>query len=138
MPAQPYIKRTLRELLKLMAMDNIAEELDEHELSRIANQVRVDYDADLDSMQDWCEYTEMGLRLAEPAKGPRSEPWEDAANFKAPTLQESAYRFGERVLGAPKLLAVAGVDRGEPDPVLVPIELRTWCAMRSLARTNKV
>jgi chaperonin GroES len=90
------VKRSLIDLIEFAEEENIAELLEPHELVTIASQVKSDFEADQDSMEDWLKMTERGLEVAEPATETQDEPWEQAANFKSPTLQTEAYRFGER------------------------------------------
>ena len=89
-------ERNLQTLIDWLDLDNIAEELDERELAAIGKQVKDDYDAAVESMEDWKHGVEKGLELAKPAMGPRSDPWEGASNHKEPALQSLSYRFGER------------------------------------------
>ena len=91
----------IKTLLKLMTQTNIAEDINakeggESELMGIGNDVKVGQGADWDSMEDWRADIEMGLDLIKPANGPRSEPWEGAANFKSPILMEARLKFGDR------------------------------------------
>lgn len=93
---QNLVERSLMDLIGFTDETNIAELLDDHELTAIASQVKTDFEADEDSMEDWSKMTEKGLELGKPATDSQDEPWEQAANFKSPSLQTEAYRFGER------------------------------------------
>jgi len=91
----------IKKLLELMTNMNIAEDINakesgESELMSIGNEVKEGQGADWDSMEDWRADIEMGLELIKPSNGPRSEPWEGAANFKSPILMEARLKFGDR------------------------------------------
>ncbi len=90
------VERSLKDLIGFIDEVNIAEILEDHELIAIADQVKTDFEADQDSMEEWTKLTEHGLCLVTPATTYTDEPWEMAANFKSPILQTEAYRFGER------------------------------------------
>lgn len=132
MESPQTVERTLQQLIDLLEEENIAEELSDSELVAIAEQVKTDYEADDDSMETWKKLTDIGLKLVEPATGARDEPWEEAANFKSPAIQEAAYRFGERastellrpkdlvkaeIIGPQKVPAGPPGPDGEPAPV---------------------
>ena len=84
-----------------MINTNIAEDIfdkenGESDLMVIGREVKEGQGADWDSMADWRADIEMGLDLIKPSNGPRSEPWEGAANFKSPILMEARLKFGDR------------------------------------------
>jgi chaperonin GroES len=79
-----------------VALENIAEDLDDDLLSKIGRNVVEGYNTDKDSMQDWVDGVELGLELVKQEKSARSEPWENAANFKSPTLMSAALKFSDR------------------------------------------
>jgi len=91
----------IKTLLELMTNTNIAEDINakdggDIELMNIGREVKEGQGADWDSMADWRADIEMGLDLIKPSNGPRSEPWEGAANFKSPILMEARLKFGDR------------------------------------------
>ena len=89
-------KLSLKELADYIGRPNIADELDEHTLSKYAERVIEDAERDWDTMEEWRTCTEKGMDLIKPPTKGRSEPWEGASNFKSPIIQEAAYKFGER------------------------------------------
>lgn len=103
----------IKKLLKLINTVNIAEEIakeeaGENKLQLIGDDVIIGYDTDWASMAEWREDIDKGNELIKPAKGPRSEPWQGAANHKTPLLIEARLNFGDRaseeLLGSNKLV----------------------------------
>lgn len=89
-------QKRLRSLINLVEMPNIAETLDEEELAEIANQVIVRTHEDEQSMKDWSDCVDEGLKLCKPEFKPLSTPWDGAANFKSTLLTEASNQFGNR------------------------------------------
>jgi len=109
----------MQELLSYIDNPNIAESLKEPKLLEIAQKVIDEYNEDKGSMSDWAKAIDRGMRIAKPAEGPRSEPWEGASNYKSPLLYEAVISFGDRasieVLGEKNLVkgCIEGVDTPE-------------------------
>ena len=87
--------KNLIELLDLIELDNIAEKLDEDELTRIGDQIQTDFDAADASMEDWVRLFEEGQEINKPPSQGLSEPFEGASDYKSPIMSSAAYRFGE-------------------------------------------
>ena len=75
---------------------NIADMLTKQTLMEIGKNVINGYEADLDSMSDWADYVEIGMKLVKQEKNAKSTPWDGAANFKSPTLMQAALKFSDR------------------------------------------
>ena len=75
---------------------NIAGMFDSNTLAEVGSNVINGYNADLDSMDEWSSFVEIGLELAKQEKTAKSTPWEGASNFKSPTLMQAALKFSDR------------------------------------------
>jgi chaperonin GroES len=75
---------------------NIAGMVDENTLMKLGANVINGYQADYDSMDDWRDYVESGLKLVKQEKSAKSTPWDGASNFKSPTLMQAALKFSDR------------------------------------------
>lgn len=73
--------------------ENIAELLDENELSVIADELLEAYSADLESRAEWEETYYDGLELLGLKIEDRSEPWEGAFGVYHPVLAEAVVKF---------------------------------------------
>jgi hypothetical protein len=69
-------------------------------LMDIGTRVSDDRQADRDSMSDWEKYLESGRKLSRQELHGKSEPFENAANFKSPGMLEASLKFGDRAAGA--------------------------------------
>lgn len=87
---------SVKSLIAMMDKQNIAKELTEHELAKIATDVIHRADQDRQSMKSWMDGVDEGLNLCKPEFVGKSEPWEGAANFKSTLLTEAANNFGNR------------------------------------------
>jgi chaperonin GroES len=79
---------------------NLAADLPEEELNKIAQQCLDDYDADKASMADWRERMERGLDLARLVKTQKDYPFSDASNVKYPLIASAALQFNARAYPA--------------------------------------
>lgn len=81
---------------KALATTNIATELDEEDLKKIAEQVIDGYDADVNSRRGWEEQNDEWMKLATQVMETKTWPWEGAANVKFPLLTTAALQFASR------------------------------------------
>lgn len=72
---------------------NLAEHVDEGELSRIAEELIEDIDSDLASRSDWEKTYKDGLQLLGLTIEDRTEPWSGACGVYHPLLAEAVIRF---------------------------------------------
>ena len=79
---------------------NLAEFLDEEELSELGSKLKKALDIDLQSRQSWEENVDCWMRLAVQYKETKTFPWPDAANIKYPLLTTAAMQFSARAYPA--------------------------------------
>lgn len=93
-------KGTAEKLLALIDKVNIAADMDDDELGKIASQVILEYDIDKSSRADWekriAEATKLAMLVAED----KNYPFEQAANVKYPLLTTAALQFNARAYPA--------------------------------------
>jgi len=83
-------------VLSYVGRGNIAGDLNDDKLRKIADDVILRAQQDLDSMKEWKECVDKGIELCKPEFTPKDTPWEGAANYKATILAEAANNFGNR------------------------------------------
>lgn len=99
---------------------NIADEIDDEELSKIAQDVKQGYDIDVTSRADWLDKSKEAIKLAMQIAEKKSYPWPDASNVIYPLMSTAAIQFAARAY--PAIVAdrrvvkgvVYGPDEGEP------------------------
>ena len=72
---------------------NLAEHIDEAELTRIAEEICEDFESDLGSRADWEKTYKAGLNLLGLSIEDRTEPWSGACGVFHPLLAEAVVRF---------------------------------------------
>ena len=72
---------------------NLAEDMDEGELQKIASDLIEEIDADITSRKDWVEMYVKGLEVLGMKYEERTEPWEGACGVYSTVLTEAAIRF---------------------------------------------
>ena len=75
---------------------NLAAELEDQKLTEIAQDVLSDYDMDKDSMSEWFDRMERGMKLAKLVKEDKNYPFDGAANVKYPLVTSAALQFNAR------------------------------------------
>jgi hypothetical protein len=73
--------------------DNLAEELDEGLLQKMASDLIGDFDSDIGARKDWMQTYVDGLELLGMKIEDRSEPWEGACGVYHPLLSEALVKF---------------------------------------------
>jgi hypothetical protein len=73
--------------------DNLAEHMDEGELTELAGDLIGDFDSDISSRKDWIQTYVDGLELLGLKIEERSEPWEGACGVYHPLLSEALVKF---------------------------------------------
>lgn len=97
---------------------NLAAEMDEGQLNKIAIQVLCDYEQDKESMADWFQKMERGIKLASLVKEEKNYPFPNSSNVKYPLVTSAALQFNARAYPAivpPDMVVKAkvwGDDRG--------------------------
>jgi hypothetical protein len=72
---------------------NLAEELDEGQLTELSGDLIGEYDADINSRKDWLTTYVDGLELLGLKVEDRTEPWEGACNVYHPLMSEALVKF---------------------------------------------
>ena len=86
----------LRSLVHPVTHKNVAELLDEDELSEIGSTVKRLYEIDKDSRQEWEQLMEKAMKLARQVIEVKNSPWENASAVKYPLLTVAAIQFAAR------------------------------------------
>ena len=73
--------------------DNLAEYIDEGELTQLAGDLIGEFDEDVSSRKDWMQTYVDGLQLLGMTIEERTEPWEGACGVYHPLLSETLVRF---------------------------------------------
>jgi chaperonin GroES len=82
--------------IKYVPRGNITDKFSEILLKKAGVDLIEAYQTDCDSMSDWNKLVNLGLKLVEQEPNGRSDPWDNASNFKSPLLQQSALEFSDR------------------------------------------
>ena len=93
-------KRSLKDILSFIQMDNIADELDKDELITIGNTVYEDYQTDKDSRRDWETTYEDAMNLAKQVADNREYAGEKVSDVKYPTIASAAIQYAARAYPA--------------------------------------
>jgi len=72
---------------------NLAEEIDDDTLAKLADELLEDYEGDLSARRDWLDTYVDGLELLGLKLEDRSEPWEGACNVYHPLMTETLVKF---------------------------------------------
>lgn len=72
---------------------NLAEDIDEETLAKLADELLEDYEGDLSARRDWLDTYVDGLDLLGLKLEDRSEPWEGACNVFHPLMTETLVKF---------------------------------------------
>ena len=75
---------------------NIADMFDESILLKVGENVADGFQSDFDTMKDWIDFNERGLKLVKQEKHGKSTPWDGASNFKSPGLMKASLKFSDR------------------------------------------
>src|SRR4051812_34714785 len=96
----PALDKTLAKLLAYETSQNIAEDLDEEKLQKIAGDVDRKYEIDKKSRSEWEDATKRAMDIALQVRKPKNYPFEGAANIKYPLVTVAALQFGARAYPA--------------------------------------
>lgn len=75
---------------------NIAEELDDDELTKIGMDCKKGFDFDEESRKDWKDETLEWMKLAKQTRETKTFPWPNASNVKYPLISVAALQFNAR------------------------------------------
>lgn len=87
-------------LLRYAELDNIADELDGEQLTKIGRQVCEGYKTDEASRSEWLKKSKKAMDLALQVQKKKTFPWPDAANVKYPLVTVAALQFHARAYPA--------------------------------------
>jgi hypothetical protein len=73
--------------------DNLAEEIDDNELQKLASDLIDDFEGDVGARKDWMQTYVDGLELLGMKIEDRAEPWEGACGVYHPLLSEALVKF---------------------------------------------
>ena len=90
----------LPDIKQYTSLDNIAAELDEDQLNKIASKLIDQIEKDDQSRSKWLEDNDKWLELAQQVTEPKSYPWPNAANVKFPLLSTASIQFHARAYPA--------------------------------------
>jgi len=79
--------------------ENIAENMEEDQLSAVADELLGNIDSDLESRKEWADTFVRGLDVLGFKYEERSEPWEGACGVYSNVLAEAAIRFQAETMG---------------------------------------
>lgn len=96
----PALEKTLAKLLAYEQSPNLAEELNEEKLQKIAMDVDRKYEIDKKSRSEWEAATKRAMDLALQVRKPKNYPFDGAANIKYPLVTVAALQFGARAYPA--------------------------------------
>ena len=107
-------------LIENIQHPNIAEDLDDDELSKIGQKVHREYQLDLGSRSDWEQRTQKAMDLAMQIAGKRQGPWRNSSDVIFPLMTTAAVQFAARAY--PAIIqgrnvvrgVVVGDDKGQP------------------------
>ena len=101
---------------------NLAEEMDEGELQKVAGDILEMVDADIASRKDWVEMYVKGLEVLGMKYEERTEPWNGACGVFSTLLTEAAVRFQSETIvetfpsaGPVKTEIIGAIDRLKED-----------------------
>jgi chaperonin GroES len=75
---------------------NLAEDMDEEELTKIGDECSKGFEQDLRSRSEWEDQIEEWIDLAKQTREVKSYPWPNASNVKYPLLSTAAMQFAAR------------------------------------------
>lgn len=86
----------LKKIRDFIQHENIAMELSNDELDTIGNRVKVEYDVDDGTREQWKKKIKSAMNLAMQIWEQKNFPFENSANIKYPLLSKSAIQFSAR------------------------------------------
>jgi chaperonin GroES len=87
---------TKLKLDQIIAHHNLAELLEDKELSSLGQQIHQDFEADLQSREGWEKRNEEAMKLALQIKEAKTFPWPNASNIKFPLITIAALQYHAR------------------------------------------
>lgn len=97
---QPQIPENVQFLQEIVKSKNIAEMLEDAEISIIGSTAKREYQLDYDSRREWRKDIDKAMDIALQVKQPKTFPWKDASNVKYPLLTTASIQFAARAYPA--------------------------------------
>jgi len=122
---RPLLKpEHVRRFARWIVRKNIADEIEDTDRQKLADQAKREYELDEETRADWKEKYEQWMNFALQVVEPKTYPWPDASNICFPLITIAALQFNARAY--PSIVqgrnvvkgTVIGDDRGVP--LLVP------------------
>lgn len=79
---------------------NLVEYFSEEQLGELARNIEEEHRIDRDSMAEWLDAMECGLKLAQGKRDEKTFPWKGASNVKYPLVTSAALQFNARAYPA--------------------------------------
>lgn len=95
-PDQESPEEDAKEVRQMLEQTNIAEKLDEDQLTKIGAEAYEGFMADLESRKEWEKNVDEWTKLATQIKEEKTYPWPKASNVKYPLLSTAAMQFAAR------------------------------------------
>jgi len=102
--------------------ENLAEKMDEDELTLLASELIEEVEADINSRKDWADTYVKGLEVLGFKYEERTEPWDDACGVYSTVLAEAAIRFQAETMsetfpasGPVKTKIIGAMDKEKED-----------------------
>jgi len=91
----------IKDIIEFIGQENIADDILESEggkqkLSDLGQEVKRRFDEDWQSMHEWMDSVDHGVKLMKQEFNTKSTPWDGASNFKSPILSEASISFGDK------------------------------------------
>jgi chaperonin GroES len=97
---QPPDTNFLARIKAIAEADNLAKDMGETDLAKLATAVLDGFEIDLASMAEWQERMQRGLDLAMLVKDEKTYPWHNAANIRYPLITSAALQYNARAYPA--------------------------------------
>ncbi len=89
---------SLNQLLSYVGQKNIVDKIDEKELGRIGNDVIETANRDAQTMDEWKQFVDEGVKLCKQEFAPLNDSITNGANFKTDILTSAANAFGNKAI----------------------------------------
>lgn len=94
------LQARVQRLAQMHGMTNVADDIEETQLSAIGAKVVREYAIDRESRKEWQDRAERAMDIARQVRQAKSTPWDGASNVKYPLLTTAALQFGARAYPA--------------------------------------
>jgi chaperonin GroES len=99
-PVNPAVAQMVQRVEAIANAPNLCDQLQDADLTKLANSVIEGFDIDKASMTEWEERMQRGLDLAMLVKDEKTYPWQNAANIRYPLITSAALQYNARAYPA--------------------------------------